>query len=141
MPLRATKLGLQEILVSTARIAVPFALAVALASAALAIASRAFEAHLLLAAQDDPIALADHAVARSLDATVAAREIDAALAANDADLARSFLDLARDHNVAIDPVLAERVERANAAVAVAARSVGSFARGLITGEAEDVSGL
>jgi hypothetical protein len=127
--------------VSTARIAVPFALAVALASAALAIGPRAFEAHLLLAAQDDPIALADHAVARSLDATVAAREIDAALAANDADLAKSFLDLARDHNVAIDPVLAERVERANAAVAVAARSVGSFARGLITGEAEDVSGL
>ena len=53
MPLRATKLGLQETLVSTARIAVPFALAVALASAALAIAPRAVEAHLLLATQDE----------------------------------------------------------------------------------------
>ena len=136
-----TTLALEKIPVMTARIALPFALAVVSAVAALAVAPRAFEAHVLLAAQDDPVALADHAVARSFDAAVAAREIDAALAAGDADLARSFLDLARAHDVPVDPDLAEKVALANAGVATAKRSLGSFARGLIAGEAEDVSGF
>src|SRR5262245_65166788 len=92
--------------VTAARIAVPLALAVAFAFAALAAAPRAFEAQFLLAAQDDPATLADHAVARAFDAAVAEREIDAALAANDADLAMSFLDLARERNLPIDPALA-----------------------------------
>ena len=86
-------------------------MAVASAIAALTLAPRAFEAGFLLSAQDDPVALADHAVARSFDATVAAREIDAALAANDADLAQSFLDLARDRNVPVDPALAAEGRR------------------------------
>ena len=73
-----------------ARIAVPLGLAVALAIAGLTLAPRGFEAESLLAAQDDPVALADRAVARSFDAAVAAREIDAALAANDADLAQQL---------------------------------------------------
>jgi hypothetical protein len=127
--------------VTAARIAVPLALAVASALAALAAAPRAFEAQFLLAAQDDPAALADHAVARSFDATVATREIDAALAASDADLAMSFLALARERNLPIDPALADKVERANASLATASRSLGSFARGLVVGEAEDISGL
>jgi hypothetical protein len=127
--------------VTAVRIVVPLVLAVASALAVLAIGPRAFEAQVLLAAQDDPAALADYAVARSFDATVAAREIDAALAADDADLALSFLDLAREWNVPIDPTLVEKVERANAKLAVAARSFGSFARGLATGEADDVSGF
>ena len=126
---------------TAARIAVPLALAVASALAALAAAPRAFEAQFLLAAQDDPAALADHAVARSFDAAVATREIDAALAANDADLAMSFLALARERNLPIDPALADKVERANASLATASRSLGSFARGLVVGEAEDISGL
>jgi hypothetical protein len=127
--------------VTPVRIAVPLAFAVVSALAALGIAPRAFEAQVLLAGQDDPPALADYAVARSFDAAVAAREIDAALAADDADLALSFLDLARERNAPIDPGLAEKVERANAKLAVAARSFGSFARGLVTGEADDVSGF
>ncbi|HZD21622.1 MAG TPA: hypothetical protein VE325_13195, partial [Burkholderiales bacterium] len=69
----------------TARIALALALAVASAIAAFAVAPNAFEAHVLLAAQDDPVALADHAVARSFDAALAAREIDAALAVGDTD--------------------------------------------------------
>jgi hypothetical protein len=125
----------------TARIALALALAVASAIAAFAVAPSAFEAHVLLAAQDDPVALADHAVTRSFDAAIAAREIDAALAAGDADLARSFLDLARERDVPVDPDLADKVALANAGVATAKRSLGSFARGLITGEAEDVSGF
>jgi hypothetical protein len=125
----------------TARIALPLALAVASASVALAVAPRAFEAHVLLAAQDDPVALADHTVARSFDAAVAAREIDAALAAGDADLARSFVELARERDVPLDRDLVEKVALANAGVATAKRSLGSFARGFIIGEAEDVSGF
>src|SRR6516164_4547708 len=141
-PPRLTKLGVRENdSVSVARIAVPLALAVASAFAALAAAPRAFEAQFLLAAQDDPAALADHAVARSFDAAVAPREIGAALAANDRDLAMSFLALARERNLPIDPALAKKVERANASIATAARTLGSFARGLVVGEAADISGL
>jgi hypothetical protein len=127
--------------VTAARIAVPLALAVAFALAARAAAPRAFEAQFLLAAQDDPAALSDHAVAHSFDAAVAAREIDAALAADDPDLAMSFLALARERDLPVEPALADRVERANARMATAARSFGSFARGLVVGEAEDISGL
>ena len=87
------------------------------------------------------MALADHAVARSFDAAVAAREIEGALAANDPDLANSFLDLARDRNVPVDAALAAKVDTANAGAASAARSVENFARGLITGEPDDLSGL
>jgi hypothetical protein len=126
---------------TAARIAVPLALAVASPLAALAAAPRAFEAQFLLAAQDDPAALADHAVARAFDAAVAAREIDAALAVDDPDLAMSFLDLARERNVPADPALAEKVERANAGTATTTRAVRSFARGLVVGEAADISGL
>src|SRR5262245_8551632 len=123
------------------RMSMAVVLAVGWAVAGIAIAPRAFEARNLLAGQDDPIALADHAVARSLDAKMAAREIDAALAADDADLARSFLDLARETNVPVDPQLAERVERANAGAATTVRSLGNFARGVVTGEAQDAPGL
>src|SRR5262245_1692607 len=124
-----------------ARMSMAVVLAVAWAVAGIAIAPRAFEAQILLAGQDDPIALADHAVARSLDARTAAREIEAALAADDADLARSFLELARETNIPVDPQLAERVERANAGSAATVRSLENFARGVVTGEAQDASGL
>jgi hypothetical protein len=123
------------------RIVLPLGLAMALGAAAPAIAPRALESQRLLAAADDPVALSDHAVARLLNPAVAEREINAALAANDADLAQSFLDLARDRNLPIDPALVEKVREASAEAASAARSLGSFARGLVTGEPEDLSGL
>src|ERR1700730_2030389 len=113
------------------RIAVPLGFAVALAIAALTITPRAYEAEWLLAAQDDPAALADYAVARSLTAAAAEREINAALAANDADLAKSFLDLARDHKVPVAPALSEKVGMATVEAASTSRSLESFARGLI----------
>ncbi len=124
-----------------ARIALPLGLAVALAIAALAVVPRAFEADSLLSEQDDPVALADRAIARSFDAAVAVREINAALAANDADLAHSFLELARDQKVPVEPALAEKVELAYADAASAARSLESFTRGLITGEPDDLIGF
>ncbi len=124
-----------------ARIMVPLGLSIAFALAAVAIAPRAFEAESLLAARDDPVALADRAVARSFDAAVAEREINAALAAKDTDLAQSFLELAREQKLAVDPDLAAKVERANSGAATAGRSLESFGRGLITGEPDDLSGL
>jgi hypothetical protein len=77
----------------------------------------------------------------SFDASVAGREMEAALAAGDADLAASFLALARDRNVAVDPGLAGRVEAAQAAAGSAGHAIGSFAQGLITGEPADMAGL
>jgi hypothetical protein len=130
-PVQVQRLGK---LIWAARIVV----ALALAAAALAVAPRAYEAQSLLAAQDDPSALADLAVARSLDAAVARREIEAALAASDTDLAQSFLDLARDRKIAVDPVLAEKVRLASLEADSAARAVESFAWGLVMGEPRDV---
>jgi hypothetical protein len=124
-----------------ARIAVPLGLAVAFAIAALTIAPRAFEAQWLLAAQDDPAVLADRAVARSINAQVVEREINAALSGNDPDLAKSFLELAQDSNVPVDPALSEKVKVATQEAAGAAHSIGSFARGLVTGEPDDLAGL
>ena len=111
------------------------------AAAALAAAPLAMEAGSLLASQDDPVAIADRGLATSFDQTVAVREIEAALAANDADLASSYLELARDRHIAVPAELAARVdaavERANSTMA----HVESFARGLVTGEPEDMTGL
>jgi hypothetical protein len=99
------------------------------------------EAEILVSLQDDPPALADHMLDLSFDARVAEREIAAALEAGDADLAGSFLELARDRNVAVASALADRVEAAKAAAASAGHAIGSFAQGLITGEPSDIAGL
>ena len=123
------------------RIALPLGAAFACAIAALAVVPRGIEAGTLLAAQDDPVRLADHALDRSFNADVARREIEAALAAKDADLAQSFLDLARDRKVTVDPALVARVEDANSAQAAAVRAAGSFAQGFIVGEPQDLVGL
>ena len=123
------------------RIALPLGAVFACAIAALAVVPRGIEAEQLLQAQDDPVRITDHALARSFNAEVAQREMEAALRANDADLAKSFLDLARDRNVPVDAALAARVEEANSATATAARAAGSFAHGLVTGEPGDLAGL
>jgi hypothetical protein len=100
---------------------------------------RAVEAGRWLAAADDPVALADLAVAKRLDGPTAKREIEVALAAGDTELAESFLELARERNVAVDPALAARIvdERAGAS----ARGAGQFVRGLIIGEPDDLASL
>jgi len=123
------------------RIALPLGAAFACAIAALTIVPRGLEADMLLRAQDDPVRLVDHALDRSFNADVARREIEAALKAKDADLAQSFLDLARDRGVTVDPALVARVEEANSSSAAAKRAAGSFAQGLIIGEPEDFAGL
>ncbi|MBR0826913.1 hypothetical protein JQ596_15295 [Bradyrhizobium manausense] len=97
----------------------------------------------ILAAQDDPAALSE----LRLDAVLAANpslvpdNIEAALAAGDADLASSFVELARERNIALPDGLLTRVNDAvrdeNSTTHFAKR----FATGLVTGNADDVASL
>src|SRR5215813_96791 len=123
------------------RLILPITLACACAIAAFNVVPRGVEAQQLLYAQDDPVLLADHQLARSFSAELAAREIEAALTVEDVDLAQSFLDLARDRNVTVDPALVAKVEDANSTLASTRRTAKRFGRGLIVGEADCAVGL
>lgn len=119
----------------------PLFAAFVFAVAAVGIAPIALDAGWLLYAQDEPELLADRAVAQTLDPEVAQREIAAALDANDPDLADSFLELARERGISVDPALAARVAESHSTIATASRAAGSFAQGLVTGEPHDAVGL
>src|SRR5712691_8148958 len=112
-------------------------LAAALAIAAWLVLPRGIEAGHWLAAEDDPARLADLALDRSFDARVAAREIEAALHAGDVELAESFIALARERNVTVDPALEAAVAAEASGSAAAARGVGQFVRGFVFGDARD----
>ncbi len=120
-------------------IALSLACAIAFAAAAAWSVPRGLEAGLFMAAADDPPALADLALAKSFDARLAAREIEEALAADDAELAQSFVALAAERGVAVDPTLAERVAAANAPAAARMRAVEGFVRGFVTGAPTDAA--
>lgn len=109
--------------------------------AALALVPPAIEAGWLLVVQDDPVALADRKLARSFNSEAATREIEAALAADDSELAQSFVELARDRNVAIAPELAAKVDAAVAKASGAIKTAENFTRGLIVGEPDDIVSL
>jgi hypothetical protein len=126
---------------SKPRIASPLGLAIVCAIVGLLTVPAGLEAGTLISLQDNPAGLADHMLDLSFDAPVAQREIEAALGAGDSDLATSFLELARDRNVAVDPAVAQRVAAAKAEAASTAHAVGSFAQGLVTGEPADMAGL
>ena len=115
--------------------------ALALGAMAAALVPRGYDAGFLLLAQDDPVKLADHAVAERLNPAVAEQEIEAALAADDVDLANSFVDLAAERGIAIRPELLARLQDANSTSANAVRNVRSFTWGLVTGEPTDMVGL
>ena len=123
------------------RAAVAFVAAGLFAMAALVVVPIALEADTLLKGGDDPAMLADRALAGRFDRPLAIREIEAALAANDADLASSFLELARERDVAVPAALAARVTAAVEAANSTAAHIESFARGLVTGEPENMAGL
>jgi hypothetical protein len=123
------------------RLILPITFACACAIAAFNVVPRGVEAGQLLDAQDDPVLLTDHQLARVFNAELAAREIEAALALDDVDLAQSFLDLARDRNVTLDPALVAKVEAASSTMASTRRAVKRFGRGLIVGEADSMVGL
>src|SRR5581483_10820226 len=89
----------------------------------------------------DPAAITDRALDRSFDRDIAEREIGAALAADDSDLAQSFVELAHDHGVAIDPALADTVKAAQTKTASLTHTAGRFVQGLWTGEPVDTASL
>jgi hypothetical protein len=103
----------------------------------------ASDAYAVLAAQDDPAELSDIRLNSALrnNPAVIQDNVEAALAANDADLASSFVELARENNVAVGDELSKRVNDAvteeNSTSAFAKR----FATGLVTGNADDVASL
>lgn len=98
-------------------------------------------AHQRLAAADDPVAISDQALAASFDREVAEREIRGALAAGDVDLAQSFVDLAAERNVPIDPALSDQLRQSETDQQTFANTAGRFVHGLWTGEPSDLASL
>jgi hypothetical protein len=94
-----------------------------------------------VAAADDPAAISDRALDQVFDRDVAEREIRAALAAGDIDLAQSFIELAADRGVGVDPALTEQVAQARSKAASATATAGRFVHGLWTGEPSDLASL
>jgi hypothetical protein len=90
---------------------------------------------------DDPARIADRALDDTFTAAVAQREIETALAAEDSDLAQSFVDLAADRQVKLDPALVEKVTAAQAEAATARHQAASFAHGFVTGEPDNMAAL
>src|SRR5581483_11807993 len=90
-------------------------------------------------AADDPARLADLALEKQFNTAIASREIDEALAARDVELARSFVDLAVEREVALPPETIRKVEAAEQDAASASSQGLSFARGFVTGKPEDIA--
>jgi hypothetical protein len=122
-------------------IALGFVLAAGLAIAGAWTLPRALEAGRTLAAQDDPAQLTDLALARGFDATVAEREIRAALAGNDSELAQSFVELARERAVAIDPELVAQADADMQAWSSFGSTAWRFTRGFFAGNPDDMASL
>jgi hypothetical protein len=113
------------------------------ATAGLLLLPHARDAGAVLAAQDDPVALADAQLSSALrkDPAVLARNIEDALAARDADLAKSFADVAAARHVQLPDDLARRVTEAVADENSASHFASRFATGFVTGTADDVGSL
>lgn len=111
------------------------------AFAAFAFVRGGLAAHERLAIADDPARISDQALDRVFDRDVAEREIRAALAAGDTDLAQSFVALAGDRGVAVDPALAQQVRDATAQASSIAGTAGRFVHGLWTGVPTDLASL
>ncbi|MGI8525921.1 MAG: hypothetical protein ACR2K5_07010 [Pseudolabrys sp.] len=111
------------------------------ACAAVYAVPRGVEAQHLLSIEDDPAQIADRALDGHFDAGIAAPEIEAALAGKDADLAKSFVELAHERGVTINPALTAKVEAAVAEAESTSHTMRSFAMGFVTGEPNDGAGL
>src|SRR5580704_6600380 len=101
------------------------------------------DAGLLLAAQDDPAALAETQVSSALrnNQKIVSDNIEQALAKGDADLAASFVELAGANHVAVSDDLSRRVSEAAAEEKSTSHLAKQFATGLVTGNADDVASL
>ncbi len=124
---------------------------IGLAFAGVAVSAAAFavlwpharDAGALLLAQDDPVALSDMQMKSALrnNSSVIDQNVEAALSSNDADLAKSFTDLAKDKDTPVAADVATKVDAAVAEENSTTNTAGRFAKGLITGEADDVASL
>ena len=101
------------------------------------------DAGLLLAAQDDPAALAETQVSSALrnNQKIVSDNIEQALAKGDADLAASFVELAGANHVAVSDDLSRRVSEAVVEEKSSSHLARQFATGLVTGSADDVASL
>jgi hypothetical protein len=116
--------------------------AVAFAGVAFVVIRGGLEARAHLAAvAADPVQISDLALDRVFNRDVAEHEIRDALAADDTDLAQSFVALAADRSVAVDPALADQVKQAQARDGSATHIAGRFVQGLWTGEPVDMASL
>jgi hypothetical protein len=122
-------------------IALGLVLALGLGVAAVWTVPPAIDAGRTLAARNDPAQLSDLAIERGFDAATAEREIRAALAANDPELAQSFIELARERMVAVDPTLVARADADMEAWSSFGGSAWRFARGFFAGYPDDVASL
>jgi hypothetical protein len=93
------------------------------------------------ATAEDPVKITDRALDRTFSRDVAEREIRAALAGDDVDLAQSFVALAADRAVQIDPSLANAVNGASVKHDSVSNTVGRFIHGAWTGEPTDMASL
>lgn len=123
-----------------ARIAALFTLLVALLGVAPWLVPVAKQSVRLVAARDDPAAIADLGL-DGLDATTLAREMEAALVDNDITLATSYLALADARGLAVAPDLRARIDQANTGPALARRAAREFGIGFVTGQPQDLAGL
>jgi hypothetical protein len=101
------------------------------------------EAGALLAAQDDPAVLSELRLDKLLEQNekLVQDNIEAALASGDADLANSFVELARERNIALPDDLLSRAADAVKEENSTSHVARSFATGLVTGSADDVASL
>lgn len=94
----------------------------------------------LIAARDDPAALADLGL-QGFTGEDGARAIEAALWEDDTALATSYLALADARHLEVPADLRARVETANGAAAQALHSAKAFGMGFVTGQPTDLAGL
>jgi hypothetical protein len=116
--------------------------AVVFAAAAFALFRGGIDAHARFAAvAADPVQISDQALCSVFNHDVAEREIRSALGTGDLDLAQSFVELAADRSVAVDPALLAQVKDAQAKAGSVSGVVGRFMHGLWTGEPTDAASL
>ncbi|MGX7741116.1 hypothetical protein [Rhodopseudomonas parapalustris] len=113
------------------------------AVALVAVWPRAQHGAAMMAAQDDPAKLSDLQTAEALrqDRGLIARQTEAALSAGDPDLARSFVELANAHQVALPEDLTRRVDDAVKSEQAPAQVASRFATGFVTGQGDDLAAL
>jgi hypothetical protein len=123
------------------RVVTLFAILALLTGSAAYFLPRAEQALALRLAAADPVRLAELRLAMTFNTDAATREIEAALADDDLELARSFVALADQRGITLDPSLRGRVDAAGAAGEQIRRYAAHFGKGLVTGKANDLAGI